>query len=112
MKTDLNPEILDYSESVFFGMTLRQCICAAAAIAAAVALFILCRHHLGLELSSWVCMLGASPFAALGFVRYHGMNCEQFLWAWLRSEILEPKTIFKEEKTNAENGSSDHPAGS
>lgn len=42
---------------------------------------------------SWVCMLGAAPFAALGFVSYHGMPAEKFLWVWFRSEILEPKVI-------------------
>lgn len=33
------------------------------------------------------------PFAALGFVSYHGMTAEQFLWAWFRSEMLEPREI-------------------
>lgn len=36
---------------------------------------------------------GAAPFAALGFLTYHGMTAEQFIWAWLRSEIIEPKEI-------------------
>ena len=27
----------------------------------------------------------------LGFITYHGMTAEQFIWAWLRSEMLEPK---------------------
>ena len=35
----------------------------------------------------------AAPFAALGFITYHGMTAEQFLWAWLRSELLEPKEL-------------------
>ena len=35
----------------------------------------------------------AAPFAALGFITYHGMTAEQFLWAWLRSELLEPKQL-------------------
>ena len=41
----------------------------------------------------WVCILGAAPFAMLGFITYHGMTAEQFIWAWLRSEMLEPKEI-------------------
>ena len=45
------------------------------------------------SIPSWVCMLGAAPFAALGFVSYHGMPAEKFLWVWFRSEILEPKVI-------------------
>ena len=37
--------------------------------------------------------LQEAPFAAMGFVNYNGMTAEQFVWAWLRSEILEPKQI-------------------
>ena len=33
------------------------------------------------------------PFALLGFITYHGMTAEQFIWAWLRSEMLEPKEL-------------------
>ena len=40
-----------------------------------------------------MCILGAAPFAAMGFVNYNGMTAEQFAWAWLRSEMLEPKQI-------------------
>ena len=40
-----------------------------------------------------MCVLGAAPFAAMGFITYHGMTAEQFLWAWFRSEVLEPKEI-------------------
>ena len=40
-----------------------------------------------------MCVLGAAPFAALGFIRYHGMNAEQLLWAWIKSEILIPKRL-------------------
>ena len=38
-----------------------------------------------------ICILGAAPFAVLGFVSYHGMPAEKFAWIWFRSEILEPK---------------------
>ena len=48
---------------------------------------------MGMETVSWVCILGAAPFAALGFINYHGMTAEQFIWAWLKSELLEPRQI-------------------
>ena len=51
------------------------------------------RPYVGTETVSWMCVLGAAPFAALGFVSYHGMTAEQFLWAWFRSEMLEPREI-------------------
>ncbi len=93
MEVKINREIREYSESVFFGLSMRQLVCSALAILTAVGLYFLLKPYLGTEGVSWVCILGAVPFAALGFVKYHGMTCEQFLWAWLRSEVLEPKYI-------------------
>ena len=49
--------------------------------------------HMGMETVSWVCMLGAAPFAAIGFIKYHGMTAEKFLWVWIKSEILMPKYL-------------------
>lgn len=91
LEVKINREIRDYTESMFFGLSLRQSVFAALAVAVAVGLYCLLKPHFGTETVSWMCILGAAPFAALGFVRYHGMTCEQFLWAWLRSEILEPR---------------------
>lgn len=93
MEVKINREIRNYTESMFFGLSLRQCVFSALAIAVAVALYFLLRPMFGLETLSWVCVLGAAPFAALGFITYHGMTAEQFLWAWLRSELLEPKQL-------------------
>ncbi len=94
MEVKINREIREYSESVFFGLSLRQLVCSVLAIATAVGLYFLLKPHLGMEIVSWVCILGAAPFAAMGFVKYHGMTAEQFLWAWLRSEVLEPKRLI------------------
>ncbi len=41
-----------------------------------------------------MCILGASPFAVMGFVRYNGMTAEQFVWAWIKSQFLMPKKIL------------------
>ena len=78
---------------MFFGLSLRQFVFSLLAVGVAVGLYFLLRPYLGTETVSWVCILGAVPFAALGFVSYHGMTAEQFLWAWIRSELLEPKEI-------------------
>ena len=43
---------------------------------------------LGTETTSWICILAAAPFAALGFVKYNGMTAEQFVIAWFKSEFL------------------------
>lgn len=93
MEVKINREIRNYTESMVFGLSLRQCVFSVLAIAVAVGMYFLLRPMFGLETLSWVCVLGAAPFAALGFITYHGMTAEQFLWAWLRSELLEPKQL-------------------
>jgi hypothetical protein len=94
MEVKINREIRDYTESVFFGLSLRQCVFAALACLAAVGLYFLLSPYLGLETLSWVCILGAAPFAAVGFITYHGMTAEQFIWAWVKSELLTPKRML------------------
>lgn len=93
MEVKINREIRNYTESMFFGLSMRQFIFSALAILVAVGLYFLLKPHFGTETVSWMCILGAAPFAALGFITYHGMTAEQFLWAWLRSELLEPKEL-------------------
>ena len=93
MEVKINREIRGYTESMFFGLSMRQFIFSVLALGIAVGIFFLLKPYFGTETVSWLCILGAAPFAALGFVSYHGMPAEKFLWAWLRSELLEPREI-------------------
>lgn len=94
MEVKINREIRDYTESMFFGLSFRQFVFSLIACVVAVGLYFLLRPYFGMETVSWMCVLGAAPFAALGFFRYHGMTAEQFLWAWIKSEILIPKRLI------------------
>lgn len=94
MEVKVNREIRDYSESVFFGMSLRQCAFAGAACAAAVGVFFAAEPVLGLEVTSWLCILAAVPLVALGFLKWHGMTAEQIAIAWVSSELLTPKVLL------------------
>ncbi len=93
MEVKINREIRNYTESMFFGLSMRPFIFSALAAGIAVALYFLLKPIVGMETVSWVCILGAAPFAAMGFITYHGMTAEQFLLTWFRSEILEPKEL-------------------
>ena len=93
MEVKINREIRDYSESMFFGLSMRQFFFSLIAIGVAVGIYFGLKPYVGTETVSWMCILGAAPFAALGFIRYHGMPAEKFLWVWLRSELLEPKQL-------------------
>ena len=93
MEIKINREIRQYTESVFFGLSLRQLVFSVLAVMVAVGLFFLLRSSVSTETVSWMCILGAAPFAALGFVSYHGMTAEQFLWTWFRTKFLEPRQL-------------------
>ena len=93
MEIKINKEIRDYKESVFMGLTLRQCLFSLAAVGVALGLYFGLRNILGKEAVSWLCIVGAFPFAALGFVRYHGMPAEQLLAAYVVSQWLMPREL-------------------
>ena len=93
MEVKINKEIRDYTESVYFGLSLRQFIFCILACGMAVVLYFVFRPYFGIETLSWLCILGAAPFAAIGFIKYNGMNAEEFLLAYIRSEFLTPKEL-------------------
>ena len=98
MEVKVPKEIRDYQESIFFGLSTRQFLCSLLAVGAAVGLYFGLRPLVGSEEVGWICILGASPFAACGFFKYHGMTAEQAAWAWFKSEFLYPKKlVFKSE---------------
>ena len=73
MEVKINREIRDYTESMFFGLSPRQFFFSLVACGVAVGLYFLLRPYVGMETVSWMCVLGAAPFAALGFIKYHGI---------------------------------------
>ena len=93
MEIRINKEIKDYKESVFWGLSLKQCVCSVLAVVVSAVGYITLKHIVGGEVAVYVCICAAAPFAALGFVKYHGMTAEKLLWAWLRSEVIEPKRL-------------------
>lgn len=88
MEVKINREIRNYTEAMFFGLSLRQFIFSACACVVAVGIYFLLKPYVGTETVSWMCILGAAPFAALGFVKYNGMTAEKFIYAWIKSEFF------------------------
>ena len=93
MEVKINKEIRDYTESMYFGLSLRQFFFSVFACVVAVILYFILRPYAGVETLSWMCILGAAPFEAMGFIKYNGMTAEKFAWAWIKSEILIPKKL-------------------
>lgn len=94
MEVKINKEIRDYKESMFFGLSLRQFVFSLLAVGIAVLLYFLLKPCVGTEAVSWMCILGAVPFAVMGFFSYHGMTAEKFIINYIRTEILEPHVLL------------------
>ena len=62
MEIKVNKEIRDYTESIFFGLSMRQFFFSAIACAVAVLLYFLLKNYLGIETLSWICILRSIAF--------------------------------------------------
>ena len=93
MEVRINREIRDYTESMFFGLSLRQFFFSALACGVAVGIYLGLNPILGTETTSWLCIVAAFPFAVMGFLKYNGMTAEKFIWAWIKSTFMIPKVL-------------------
>ena len=88
MEIKINKEICQYNESLFFGLSTRQFVCSVMAVATAVGIYFGLKNIIGKETASWLCMVAASPIAAMGFFKYNGLTAEKLIWVIIKSEIL------------------------
>ena len=104
MEVKINKDIREFSESIFFGLTMRQFIFSLLACAIAIVLYFTLKPFLGIETLSWVCILGAAPFAVLGFVKYNGMTAEKFIVAFFKSKNIYAEVFKPTIERNLKNG--------
>lgn len=88
MEVKINKEVRDYTESIFLGLSFRQFCFSAIACGVAVLIYFSCIDKLGMEITTWLCILGAFPFASLGFITFQSMNAEDILINVWRSFLL------------------------
>lgn len=84
-------EITEYKEKFLFGLTVRQCISVAAALAVCVPLYIFGKDILGDDVTSWAIILLAVPIFGFGFFKFNGMTFERFLVVFFRQKFAEPQ---------------------
>ena len=90
-------EIKNYREKLFFGLTLRQCICTAIALLIGVPIYIFGNRFLPREAVSWVVILIAVPLMFTGFFRYNDMAFEQFVVELVRFYTSPRQRIYSYE---------------
>lgn len=81
MEIKIPKEVRQHSETIFFGLSTRQFVCAVLAVSVAIGTYFLTKGAIGKETASWVCIVAAAPLAAAGFFRYNGLTFERFVWA-------------------------------
>ena len=94
MEVRINREIRDYTESMFFGLSLRQFFFSVLACGVAVGIYLGLNPMLGTETTSWLCIVASFPFAVMGFLKYNGMTAEKFIAAWIKSTFMIPKVLL------------------
>lgn len=94
MEIKVNKEVRDYTESIFLGLSFRQFLFSIMACVVAVIIYLSIVDVLGMETTSWLCMLGAAPFASLGFITFQKMNAEQILITAWHSFLLSNKNLI------------------
>ena len=90
-------EIKNYREKLFFGLTLRQCICAGIALLICVPLYIWGHHFLPQEAISWIVVFIAVPLMLTGFFRYNDMAFEQFALEVIHFYAYPQKRVYSYE---------------
>lgn len=98
MEIEINKEIRNYNESIFFGLNMRQCIFSGAAVVFSVALYFILSPFMPAAAWSLVCLLCSAPIAALGFVKYNGLPAEQFILLFLRYLFAPKRIVFTAEQ--------------
>ena len=88
MEIKINKEVRSYTESIFFGLSPRQFIYSIIACLVAVIIYFLTIDTLGMETTSWLCILGAVPFASIGFITYQSMTMEKIILEFFKSILL------------------------
>ena len=84
-------EITEYKEKFLFGLTVRQCVSIAAALAVAVPIYIFGKDYLGADIAGWLVLLIIVPVFGFGFLKYNGMTFEHLVAVIYRQKFAEPQ---------------------
>lgn len=93
MEININKDIREYTEGVFFGLNLRQLICSGLAVTSSVAVYFGARTTFSNDVITYLCIAVAVPFATIGFIKYNGMPMEKIFVAWLKDNFIVPRRL-------------------
>lgn len=77
IKADIPQDIREYKEQFFFGLNLRQLVCAVIMILLAVGTFLIGHKFIRTDILMYILVIEVAPIAAVGFLKYNGMGFEK-----------------------------------
>ena len=77
IKADIPQDIREYKEQFFFGLNLRQLVCAVLMILLAVGTFLIGHKFIRTDILMYILVIEVAPIAAVGFLKYNGMGFEK-----------------------------------
>ena len=93
-------EIQEYKSKLVFGLSTRQIISIAGALAVGVPLGVLGHGHISGDTLSWLIILSVVPFAGWGFMTFKGMRFEVFMKVFLSLNFLPQRRIYEDTDVN------------
>lgn len=95
MKAEIPPEITDYKEKMFFGLTVRQLVCTAIGLALAIPTGMFGSKVLPSDVVQYAVVFEIIPCAAVGWLRINDMPFEKFFKKAMIYYISNQKRKFK-----------------
>lgn len=95
MKAEIPPEITEYKEKMFFGLTVRQLICTGIGLALAIPTGMFGSKVLPSDVVQYAVVFEIIPCAAVGWLRINDMPFEKFLKKAMTYYMSNQKRKFK-----------------
>ena len=97
MEIKINKDVRQYQEYIFWGMSFRQCLFILFGCVLAVITYMLFVDLIGLELTSWLCIISAIPSILFGFISFQGLPFEKVIVIIIKSMILNKRKLTARE---------------
>ena len=93
-------EIQEYKSKLIAGLSTRQVISIAGALAVTVPLGVIGRQYIPADVLPWLIILAVVPFAGFGFLKFKDMQFEDFMKAFLSMTFLPQIRVYEDTDVN------------
>lgn len=93
-------EIQEYKSKLIAGLSVRQVVSIAGAIAVTVPIALLGKGHISNDILSWIIILIVVPFAGYGFLTFKDMKFEDFMKAYIMLNFFPQKRVYEDTDMN------------